>query len=173
MNDESDWEEQRNIREWIEELIGMMDSIFLLNGVNHIWESRMKELAAESLKPGDEPIEDVDALDYVWNLHGDGSWSSKQTEPFRAMALDYYVGRKVRHVWGTGTIVKMKEGYGIKVRLPCSHAGCRRTITVYAKPGCHRGAFCYVYDKDGNFLADLRDQSFDCGKCVSKKGAKK
>lgn len=178
------WDEQDQIyndgkarEEAIKEHINQMTSLFQLNHVYKMWEDRMKELAAQVLKPGaDEIIEEItgglSALDYIWKLHGDYSYSGNQTEPFRPNALDYYVGRKCYHVWGTGILVKMRDGYGIRVRLPCGTEGCKGRITVYARPGCHNGAFCYVYSKEGEYLADLRNQWFKCTKCKSRKRRK-
>jgi hypothetical protein len=140
-------------------------TMFTLNSVRRVWEDQMKALAAERLHPGcDEPITDLDALDYIWDLPGDCSWSSEQTEPFRPHALDYYVGRTVEHVWGTGTIEKMAAGYGIRVWLPCAY--CEKAgLWLYARPGCHTGAFCYLYDEQGQYALDLRNQIFVCPDC--------
>lgn len=175
-------DKEEAVLERIRELIGMVDSLWLLNGIYRNWEDRMKELAAVVLKPGtDEVLDEYDgalaALDYIWDLHGDYSFKGGQSEPFRPRALDYYVGRKFRHVWGTGELVKLsKDGehpprYGVRVRLACGTEGCKNKITVYAAPGCHNGAFCYVYDREGNYLADLRNQWFKCNSC-SKRGKK-
>lgn len=160
-----------------EHLIGEIRSLWRLNRINRAWEDRMKALAAEELKPGsDELIEDMDALDYIWDLPGDRVWSSNQTEPFRPKALDYYVGRKVVHIWGTGEVVKIGKTkrrdarYAIKVRMPCYYCKTSR-VTVYAQPGCHNGAFCYIYDRQGNYLADLRNQIVVCRRCAEKRRA--
>ena len=136
-------------------------------------QERIKDLAAEELHPGtDEVIEDLDLLDYIWKLKGDRVWSSKQTEPYRYWAIEHYLGRKVEHIWGVGTIVRMNPDskmsqamFGIEVDLPCN---CGKTTKrVYARPGCHTGAFCYVYSQEGEFLADLRNQWFSCDDCLN------
>lgn len=64
-------------------------------------------------------------------------------------------------------IVPMLETLAIRVSLPCARCG-RNPMIAYARSGCHRGAFCYVYDAEGNFLADLRNQEYVCSKCREK-----
>ncbi|HLG75495.1 MAG TPA: hypothetical protein VKX46_03730 [Ktedonobacteraceae bacterium] len=61
-------------------------------------------------------------------------------------------------------IVPMLETLAIRVSLPCARCG-RNPMIVYARSGCHRGAFCYVYDAEANFLADLRNQEYVCSRC--------
>ena len=65
-------------------------------------------------------------------------------------------------------IVPMLETLAIRVSLPCGRYG-RNPMIAYARSGCHRGAFCYVYDADRNFLADLRNQEYVCSKCREKR----
>jgi hypothetical protein len=64
-------------------------------------------------------------------------------------------------------IVPMLETLAIRVSLPCARCGRNPTMT-YARSGCHRGAFCYVYDAEANFLADLRNQEYVCSSCQEK-----
>ena len=53
----------------IARLIGTIDSFFILNGVESVWQQRMKALAFAILIPGsDETIEDMDALDCVGQI---------------------------------------------------------------------------------------------------------
>ena len=95
----------------IHDCIRRVDSMWELNGVEKTWEDQMKILAAERLKPGsDEVIEDLDALDYIWDMHGDYVITGDQL--YHARALDYYLGRKVSHVWGDGILMKIAYEYG-------------------------------------------------------------
>jgi hypothetical protein len=64
-------------------------------------------------------------------------------------------------------IVPMLETLAIRVSLPCARCG-RNPMIAYARSGCHRGAFCYVYDAEANFLADLRNQEYICSRCQKK-----
>jgi hypothetical protein len=64
-------------------------------------------------------------------------------------------------------IVPMLETLAIRVSLPCARCG-KNPMIAYARSGCHRGAFCYVYDAEANFLADLRNQEYVCSKCQEK-----
>jgi hypothetical protein len=64
-------------------------------------------------------------------------------------------------------IVPMLETLAIRVSLSCARCGRNPTI-AYARSGCHRGAFCYVYDAEANFLADLRNQEYVCSGCREK-----
>ena len=64
-------------------------------------------------------------------------------------------------------IVPMEETLAIRVSLPCARCG-RNPMIAYARSGCHRGAFCYVYDAEGDFLADLRNQEYVCSRCQEK-----
>jgi hypothetical protein len=61
-------------------------------------------------------------------------------------------------------IVPMLETLAIRVSLPCARCG-RNPMIAFARSGCHRGAFCYVYDAEANFLADLRNQEYVCSSC--------
>jgi hypothetical protein len=64
-------------------------------------------------------------------------------------------------------IVPMLETLAIRVSLPCARCS-RNPMIAYARSGCHRGAFCYVYDAEANFLADLRHQEYVCSRCREK-----
>jgi hypothetical protein len=64
-------------------------------------------------------------------------------------------------------IVPMLETLAIRVSLPCARCG-RNPMIAYARSGCHRGAFCYVYDAEAHFLADLRNQEYVCSRCREK-----
>ncbi len=64
-------------------------------------------------------------------------------------------------------VVPMLETLAIRVSLPCARCG-RNPMIAYARSGCHRGAFCYVYDAEANFLADLRNQEYVCSRCREK-----
>lgn len=64
-------------------------------------------------------------------------------------------------------IVPMLETLAIRVSLPCARCG-RNPMIAFARSGCHRGAFCYVYDAEANFLADLRNQEYVCSRCSEK-----
>lgn len=61
-------------------------------------------------------------------------------------------------------IVPMLDTLAIRVSLPCARCG-RNPLTVFARSGLHRGAFCYVYDALGNSIANLRDQEYVCRRC--------
>jgi hypothetical protein len=90
-------------------MIRSVPDIWDLNGIGVVWEERMKELAAEILKPdSDDVISEDDgglhALDYIWHLGGDRCAGGDQV--FHRSALDYYIGRRVEHVWGEGVLVR-------------------------------------------------------------------
>jgi len=61
-------------------------------------------------------------------------------------------------------IVPMLDTLAIRVSLPCARCG-RNSTTVFARSGLHQGAFCYVYDAFGNYVANLRDQEYLCPRC--------
>ncbi len=43
---------------------------------------------------------------------------------------------------------------------------CRKsTIDLLVGPGLHNGAWCYVFDGRGNYIANLRDDVWVCGEC--------
>jgi hypothetical protein len=87
-----------------------------LSFVNQHWEEKMKLLAAEILKPGsEETITDLHALDYIWNLSGDYVIGGGQI--YHARAIDYYLGRMVKLVFGEGKLMKIAYDYADK-RLP-------------------------------------------------------
>jgi hypothetical protein len=130
---------------------------------------------------------ELSLLDYIWDLDGDrsmvgvnGEWFSDgtgQRRPYCATEIERYEGKRVRYVWGVGVIAPMKptgrkprqrKVMGIRVELACA-GGCGQNFTAYARPGCHTGAFCYVYSFEGKFLADLRNQEFCCDSCSPKR----
>lgn len=76
--------------------------------------------------------------------------------------LQRSVGRGVdTYVGVVGDVFRCKDGgIRVRVRLPC--AKCGRRKTHYLSGGPHHGALCYVYDTNGSFLADLRNQQFVC-----------
>ncbi len=53
-------------------------------------------------------------------------------------------------------ILPMLETLAIQLSLPYARYG-RNPMIAFARSLCHRGAFCYVYDAEANFLADLRN----------------
>lgn len=52
-----------------------------------------------------------------------------------------------------------------KMRLNCRKHP-RRWTDVYLQGGMHSGAWCYAHDKQGHYLANLRDQEFACDGCA-------
>lgn len=116
---------------------------------------------------------DVEQLDYLLNDGFDWHW---------------LVGQSV--IWHDDKPHPMKilnDGYiGLELILNCDHrdtadferenynpdypeSKCQCTNTVYARSGLHSGAWCYVYNVEGEYLANLRDQCYVCdnicGKC--------
>lgn len=164
-----DYTRSQKIIDQVLELMATTTSISNLNRVHSYWEERMKELAAETLKPGsDETIEDLDALDYIWDITGDKAITGDQ--PYHARALDYYLGRKVEHIWGVGVLSKMPENtpggdYGIKVDYPCTCG--KKTYEMYAIPGVHIGGFAYLVEPGNKHYLDVRNQCRVCEECAS------
>ena len=79
--------------------------------------------------------------------------------------MEQHVGKEVDYHLGTGVLSKMDGGrYGILLSIPCYDC-LKSEIEVYARPGLHSGAFCYVYDKAGKYLANMRDQVYTCEGC--------
>jgi hypothetical protein len=80
--------------------------------------------------------------------------------------LDPFVGCKVEHdCYGrAGRLVKLKTGkFAVRWKMKCGH--CPKLTTVYTMSGCHNGAYCYVCDLNGKYLADLRNQYVLCKTC--------
>ena len=67
-------------------------------------------------------------------------------------------------------IVSFRDSFAVQATLMCVKCGANPMI-VYARSGCHHGAFCYVYDEEGGFLADLRNQEYVCDKCEAARKA--
>lgn len=198
MNEElSEYEAQRAVFGGIVTSIRSITDMSILNGVEQIWEERMKELAAEILKPGStDAINEMDgglyALDYIWGLGGDRCISGDQI--YHRSALDYYLGRKVEHVWGDGVLVRFirseekmldrertyfgdglwisdvlrDRGYrhGIALKFPCQ---CGKVeYRMFAIPGVHSGGFAYLICEDYENLLDVRNQCRVCEECGPK-----
>jgi hypothetical protein len=173
--DDREWAESRERRKAAGAAVEAITSIGDLRSLRVDIEERMKALAAEILEPGsDKLIYDLHALDYIWDLSGDRV--TTVGKPYNLFAIDAYLGRKVEHVWGIGEIAKMEPSpdakgkrwdgsmYGIKVELPCGRCE-EATSTLYARPGCHAGAFCYLYTPDGTDHIDLRNFMWVCEDC--------
>jgi hypothetical protein len=79
-------------------------------------------------------------------------------------SLDQVVGRLADWHGEPFSIVAFQDSVAIKVTLLCRQCKSNPT-TVYARSGCHAGAFCYVYNEDGQFQADLRNQEYVCDLC--------
>lgn len=102
-------------------------------------------------------IYDVDELDNIIDALVDNG-----------VSLDILVGSKV--IWHDehkSPIVAHGSGIAIQKRLYCHRCGKRGT-TVYLSGGMHRGAWCYAYNKRGQYRANLRDQDYVCQECFSK-----
>ena len=84
-----------------------------------------------------------------------------------------YVGWKVAHdMLGVGTLVKLDkrgvEKYAVEWKKKCMNGKCQNPITFKTMSGCHPGAYCYVCDDKGKYLADLRNQMVFCDTCSEK-----
>jgi hypothetical protein len=81
-------------------------------------------------------------------------------------AIEHVVGRIANWHGEMAPVVRLESGViALEIDLTCSQ--CEDTHeTGYVISGCHYGAFCYVADEQGHFLADLRNQSFVCGDCA-------
>jgi hypothetical protein len=85
--------------------------------------------------------------------------------------LDSYEGFRVSHdIFGeSGTLVKLPNGkFAVRWRITCQSSGkrCKNRTTIYTTSGVHHGAWCYAVDRNGQHLADLRNQSAVCEKCA-------
>lgn len=174
--EEKEYQREQKIKEEAIAAIQKVNDLGDLSSLRRVCDSRTKEIVRKEV--GKSKLFNNDQLyllDYVWDLRGDLSWASEPGkppynpetgEPFCEMEMDRYLGWKVESNVGNGTIAKMADGgYGIRLRLPCNRCHKSRK-TVYARPGCHVGAFCYIYDRYGKFLADLRNQEFVCWRCT-------
>lgn len=96
-----------------------VSNMFELNFIQRNWEEQMKKLAETQLNLGsDETITDLHALDYIWNLLGDHVMGCNQV--FHNRAIDFYLGRLVRHSCGVGKLMKIDYDYADE-RLCESH----------------------------------------------------
>lgn len=80
-------------------------------------------------------------------------------------SLDLWLGRKVElHFGSSGILVRHKtRKFAVRAQVHCNQ-GCGRRRTVYAVSGLHNGAWCYIYDRHGNYLANMRDDVYNCGR---------
>ena len=174
------------------DLIKTMTGLMNLSIITPWIEERMKDVAAETLKPGsDEVITDLHTLDYIWDLSGDRSISGNKK--WHRRALDYYTGRMVKHhMLGEGKLIRFvpeddtedKMGYehgkdilssslynrghryGIAVEFPCE---CGQKIySMYVVPGVHGGAFAYLICEEFDSYLDLRNHCMTCENCEPK-----
>jgi hypothetical protein len=85
--------------------------------------------------------------------------------------LDAYIGFRVSHdIFGdSGTLVKLPNGvFAVRWRITCQNESkrCKNRTTLYTTSGVHHGAWCYAVDRNGQHLADLRNQNAVCDKCA-------
>lgn len=149
--------------------VEQLDCISNLESLSRKCEERMKVIALRIF--GDEIICDVTTLDQIWNLPGD--YISGPDKPYKFHFIEHFLGRKVHFHIGEGVIEKLpgtKDGpdakFGIRVGIPCICG--KETRIVWARSGLHTGAFCYVYDENCVFVADMRDQCLTCDDCGPK-----
>ncbi len=75
---------------------------------------------------------------------------------------DHLIGRLVDWHSEIAPLVKIANG-GVYVQV---HLTCRcgkLSETLYASSGLHHGAWCYICDESGHYLANIRDQEYNCG----------
>jgi hypothetical protein len=96
------------------------------------------------------PLLTLDDLDSPWLEHG---WA------------DWLVGRLVDWHGYVVPIVLCNDGaLRLEVILYC-RCGAEST-PFYAGSGLHSGAWPYIYDKTGGYLACIRDQEWCCDACA-------
>ena len=122
------------------------------NGVDGPDESRMMGLSGSwvTIAAALEVLVDLNWLDELLE---------EEVPPIQQL-----VGRSADWHGKPSLIVPFKESLAIKVTLECARCG-KNPTTVYARSGCHAGAFCYVYSESGEFQADLRNQEYVCDVC--------
>lgn len=78
-------------------------------------------------------------------------------------SADQFVGQQVQWHFGTiGIVEKLSNGkIVIRLELPCFKCG-KLLSDILVRSGLNHGAFCYVCDEDGNYVANLRDQNVTC-----------
>jgi hypothetical protein len=54
--------------------------------------------------------------------------------------------------------------------LPCARCGEDPQVALIGS-GLHSGAWCYVYDEDGAYVGNLRDQEYICATCQDRRRA--
>lgn len=78
------------------------------------------------------------------------------------------LGRKVEWHGQSGTVVMVpsptgRHRIGIEISIGVScRQDCGKRVNLTTISGLHNGAFCYVVDKDGNYVANLRDEVVAC-----------
>jgi hypothetical protein len=79
-------------------------------------------------------------------------------------SLEHVFGRYADWHGHPFPIVPMLETLAIRISLLCSR--CKRNpMTLFMRSGLHNGAFCYGYDFQGTYQANLRDQEYTCTRC--------
>lgn len=79
---------------------------------------------------------------------------------------EQFIGQPIQwHFGNVGIVQKLKCGK-IVIELFLSCDKCERgNFQIFVKSGLHNGAFCYVVDENGKYLANLRDQIVVCKNC--------
>jgi hypothetical protein len=79
-------------------------------------------------------------------------------------SLDQVLGRYADWHGQPFPIVSMLESLAIRASIAC--ARCHgNPMTLFMRSGLHNGAFCYAYDAQGTYQANLRDQEYVCARC--------
>lgn len=78
-------------------------------------------------------------------------------------SLAAWLGRRVRlHFGPTGPLVRHKtRKFGVRFFFKCPRCG-RKEGPIFAVSGLHAGAWCYIYNRDGKYLANMRDDNWNC-----------
>lgn len=185
----------RNASEFFHDtMLPVFGSLMTLKVIVDNVHERMKELAAETLKPGsDDVIEDLSSLDYIWLLPGSRCFEGGKPAYFSA--LDYYLGRRVSHVWGEGPLVRIVKDrdrildcdlehfgeqnilvrpklatrgihHGVKLDYPCTCGKVK--YEMFAIPGVHLGGFAYLVCEDQpEMTLDVRNHCRVCEDCAA------
>jgi hypothetical protein len=105
-------------------------------------------------------------------------WYNQHNPATPLLTLDDLDSPWLEHAWADWLVGRLVDWHGHVVPIVlCNDGALRLEVTLrcrcgaesppfYAGRGLHNGAWPYIYDKSGEYLACIRDQEWRCGTCA-------
>lgn len=111
-------------------------------------------------------------------------WYNQHNPATPLLTLDDLDSPWLEHAWAGWLVGRLVDWHGLVVPIVlCNDGALRLEVTLrcrcgaesppfYAGRGLHNGAWPYIYDKSGEYLACIRDQEWCCDTCSAQDDAR-